>query len=104
MMDSTTAANAPAAAPGSGGHSDQARRLYWRKNLRLTAALAALWFFVTFVLVYFARHMSFKVFGWPFSFWVAGQGALVVYCLIIWCYAWRMNRLDDELVGAGQQD
>lgn len=55
-----------------------------------------LWFFVTFVLIYFARELSFKILGWPFSFWVAGQGALVVYCLIIWYYARRMNQLDDD--------
>ena len=40
--------------------------------------------------------MSFKLFGWPFSFWLAGQGALIVYGLIIWFYARCMNRLDAE--------
>jgi putative solute:sodium symporter small subunit len=57
---------------------------YWSKNLRITALLLGIWFFVTFVLVYFARDITFNFFGWPFSFWVAAQGALVVYCLIIW--------------------
>lgn len=81
----------------------QARRQsHWRKTLRLTATLFALWFFVSFVLVYFARAMSFKLFGWPFSFWVAGQGALVVYCLIIWFYARRMNQLDAEFAPTDQ--
>ncbi len=69
---------------------------YWRSTLRLTVCLLMLWFFVTFVLIYFARELSFKILGWPFSFWVAGQGALVVYCLIIWYYARRMNQLDDD--------
>jgi hypothetical protein len=32
----------------------------------------------------------------PFSFWVAAQGALVVYCVIIWYYAHYMNKLDIE--------
>ena len=36
-------------------------------------------FFVSFVLVYFSRELSFTFFGWPFSVWVAGQGALIVY-------------------------
>ena len=69
---------------------------YWGKNLRITGLLLALWFFVTFVLLYFARDLTFSFFGWPFSFWVAGQGALIVYCLIIWYYARYMNRLDKE--------
>jgi putative solute:sodium symporter small subunit len=69
---------------------------YWRKNLRITGLLLALWFFVTFVLGFFARELTFSFFGWPFSFWVASQGALVVYCLIIWYYARYMNKLDIE--------
>jgi putative solute:sodium symporter small subunit len=69
---------------------------YWRKNLRITAFLLSIWFFVTFVLVFFARELDFKFFGWPFSFWVAAQGALVVYCVIIWYYARYMNKLDRE--------
>jgi len=69
---------------------------YWQKNLRITAILMFIWFFVTFVLAYFARDLNFNFFGWPFSFWVAAQGALVVYVLIIGYYAYAMNRLDVE--------
>jgi putative solute:sodium symporter small subunit len=71
-------------------------RRYWRKNLRITGVLLAIWFVVTFVVSYFARELSFSFFGWPFSFWMGAQGALVVYCLIIGFYAWYMNRLDIE--------
>lgn len=69
-------------------------RRYWRSNLRVTAALMAVWFVVTFVVSYYARDLSFKFFGWPFSFWMAAQGAPVVYCVIVWFYAWYMERLD----------
>jgi putative solute:sodium symporter small subunit len=72
------------------------RRRYWRKNLRITGLLLAIWFVVTFVVSYFARELSFSFFGWPFSFWMGAQGSLVVYCLIIGYYAWYMNRLDIE--------
>ncbi|WP_396433124.1 DUF4212 domain-containing protein [Limnohabitans sp.] len=69
---------------------------YWGKNLRITGLLLALWFFVTFVVLFFSRDLTFSFFGWPFSFWVAAQGALIVYCLIIWYYARYMNKLDEE--------
>lgn len=72
----------------------ESHRHYWRKNLNITAILLAIWFVVTFVVSYFARDLSFNFFGWPFSFWVAAQGALVVYVLIIGFYAWYMGRLD----------
>lgn len=69
---------------------------YWRRNLNITMVLLVIWFFVTFVIGYFARELSFSFFGWPFSFWVGAQGALVVYMLIIWFYARYMNNLDNE--------
>lgn len=69
---------------------------YWSANLRVTGILLFIWFFVTFVLGYFARDLTFTFFGWPFSFWVGAQGALIVYCVIIWFYARYMNNLDNQ--------
>jgi putative solute:sodium symporter small subunit len=69
---------------------------YWSRNLRITSVLLAIWFVVTFVVAFFARDVSFNFFGWPFSFWVGAQGALIVYMLIIWYYARTMNKLDQE--------
>jgi putative solute:sodium symporter small subunit len=74
----------------------ESHRQYWRKNLNITAWLLALWFVVTFGVSFFARELSFTFFGWPFSFWVAGQGSLLVYLFIIGYYAHTMNKLDQE--------
>lgn len=71
-------------------------REYWRRNLLITLVLMAIWFVVTFVVGYAARDLSFSFFGWPFSFWMGAQGALIVYVLLIWYYARTMNRLDRE--------
>ena len=69
---------------------------YWRKNLRITGVLLVIWFVVTFVLSYYAREMSFNFFGWPFSFWMGAQGALIVYVVLIWYYARTLNKMDNE--------
>ena len=69
-------------------------REYWRKTLRVTAILLAIWFVVTFVVSYYARELSFNFFGWPFSFWMGAQGSLVIYILIIGFYARYMGKLD----------
>ena len=75
---------------------NQCQREYWRKNLRVTASLMAIGFVVTFVVAFFARELSFNFFGWPFSFWVGAQGALLVYVALVWVYSRIMNRLDRE--------
>jgi putative solute:sodium symporter small subunit len=69
---------------------------YWRKNLRITSILLAIWFVVTYVVAFFARDLNFTFFGWPFSFWMASQGSLIVYVAIIWFYANYMNKLDQQ--------
>jgi putative solute:sodium symporter small subunit len=77
------------------GQAIDTRVAYWRKSLRITAALLVVWFVVTFVFAFFARELNFAFFGWPFSFWVAAQGALLVYLALIGIYARLMNRLDE---------
>ena len=67
---------------------------YWRHTLRLSARLLALWLVVTLGVGLFGRSLDFSFFGWPFGFWATSQGALGVYCLIVWYYAWAMNRID----------
>lgn len=74
----------------------ESHRHYWQKNLNITAVLMAVWFVVTFVVSYFARDLNFIFFGWPFSFWMASQGSLIIYVVIIWFYARYMNQLDQE--------
>lgn len=67
---------------------------YVAANRRLTLWLLAAWVGVTFVVPFFARDLNFSFFGWPFSFWVASQGALIAYLLIAWSYSRWMNRRD----------
>jgi len=68
---------------------------YWRQNLRLTGMLLAIWFVATFVVGWFARDLqSFTVMGFPFSFYMAAQGALLIYVALVGYYAYRMDKLD----------
>lgn len=71
-------------------------REYWQRNVNLTMTLTAIWFVVTFIMAFFARDLNFSFFGWPFSFYMAAQGSLIIYVVIIWVYAHRMGRLDHE--------
>lgn len=70
---------------------------YWRKNLRITGILLAIWFVVTYVVAFFApslNEMSFL--GFPLGFYMGAQGALIIYVIVIFFYARYMNRLDKE--------
>jgi len=67
---------------------------YWPRNLRLIAGLLALWLAVTVLVGGWGPALDFTVFGWPFGYWMASQGALIIYCAIVWAYALVMNRRD----------
>jgi putative solute:sodium symporter small subunit len=68
---------------------------YWRRTRRLTAVLLVAWIATGFLAIFFARELAnLTIFGWPLSFYLAAQGASLVYLAIIGIYAWRMRRLD----------
>jgi putative solute:sodium symporter small subunit len=78
---------------------------YWQKNLRRTGVLLAIWFVVTFVVGWYARELqSISIMGFPLSFYMAAQGALLVYVLLVGYYAYCMDKLDREYgVQEGEQ-
>ena len=70
---------------------------YWRKNLRITAILMVIWFIVTFIAGYYARELNqLTIIGFPVGFYIGAQGALIIYVVMIFYYAWYMNKLDNE--------
>ena len=58
--------------------------------------LLTLWFLISFgcsiLLVDWLDQ--FQIFGFPLGFWIAQQGSIYVFLLLIWIYVWRIDRLD----------
>jgi putative solute:sodium symporter small subunit len=74
---------------------ERKHRDYWRRNLKMTALLLAVWFAVSFVVSFFARDLAeITVMGFPLGFYMGAQGAPLIYLVIIWWYARYMNGLD----------
>ncbi|WP_374473992.1 DUF4212 domain-containing protein [Arenimonas sp.] len=77
--------------------TEERRKEYWRRTLRITAILLSIWFVVTYVVIFFAVPLNeFTFLGFPFAFYMGAQGALAIYVVLIVFYAWYMNRLDRE--------
>ena len=74
-----------------------ARAAHWRSTRRITTVLLVLWLATTFGAVWFARDMQhLALFGWPLSFYMAAQGASLLYLAVIGAYAWLMRRADRQ--------
>lgn len=74
---------------------DSARTVFWTRTKHITAALLAVWLVVNLALPWFARDLhTLSVAGFPLGFWLAAEGALLVYLLIIVVYVVAMDRLE----------
>ena len=67
------------------------------RHLQLKGGLLLLWVLVSFVAMYFARDLeTIVVGGWPLGFWIAAQGAVLVFIAIVVVYCWAMNRFERQ--------
>lgn len=78
--------------------TEQQKQAYWKYNMKLTATLLAIWFVVTYLLGgFFAGAMNAVTFlGFPLGYYIAAQGALIIFVIEIAVYAKLMNRKDEE--------
>ena len=72
------------------------RKAYWRANVRLIAVLLAIWALVSVVfgILLIDQLNAWKIGRLPLGFWFAQQGSIYVFVVLIFIYAWRMDRLD----------
>jgi putative solute:sodium symporter small subunit len=73
---------------------------YWRANIRLILKLLAIWFVVPFLggIVFVDVLNQFRLGGYPLGFWIAQQGSIYLFVVIIFYYAKKMSDLDDHFL------
>lgn len=73
-------------------------RQYWSANKRLIIQLLAVWAFVSYGcgILFVELLNKIQFFGVPFGFWMAQQGSIYVFIILIFVYAKRMDALDHK--------
>ncbi len=70
---------------------------YHRENVRLITVLLVIWFVVSYVAALFAKPLSkVTIFGFPAHYWVSAQLSVITFVVLIFVYAYLMNRLDKK--------
>lgn len=71
---------------------------YWKANVRMIQLFLVIWFVVSFGFGIILRPMlmGIAVGGSDLGFWFAQQGSILIFLVLIFVYAWRMNGLDKE--------
>jgi len=71
---------------------------YWKANLRLVITCLVIWFLVSFGFgILLAEPLNaIRIGGYKLGFWFAQQGSIYTFVALIFFYAWRVNKLDQE--------
>lgn len=77
---------------------DKSGKKYWNTVLTLVAQVLAVWFVVSYgfgiLLAPVLNNISLG--GYPLGFWFAQQGSMYIFVALIFIYAWRMGKIDEE--------
>jgi putative solute:sodium symporter small subunit len=71
---------------------------YWAANIRLVTYCLVIWALASYGFAILLRPLlsGIAVGGTDLGFWFAQQGSILVFLVLIFFYAWRMNKIDKE--------
>ena len=70
---------------------------YWAENVKLTAIILFIWFVVTYVAIFFSPELNnIVIYGFPMGYYMGAQGSLIIFVILIFWYAFAMNKKDKE--------
>ncbi len=70
---------------------------HWRRTRALMWTTLAIWFFFSFVIHFFVTSLNqIVILGFPLGFYMAAQGSLIAFVILLFWFAYRQNRIDEE--------
>jgi putative solute:sodium symporter small subunit len=73
---------------------------YWARVRKLTYRVLMVWVVLVFSVVLVAPVLSATVFGIPLSYWLISAFLLPGFLILIVYYAWRMDRLESNIMNS----
>lgn len=78
--------------------ADKHAEAYWKSNIKIVAGLLTVWFLISFgcgILLVDALD-NIRMGGFKLGFWIAQQGAIFVFVVLIFVYINLMDKLDNR--------
>lgn len=70
---------------------------YWSRTSALMWSMFVLWLIFSFVIHFFVDKLNaIKILGFPLGFYMAAQGSLAVFVLMLFFFAWKQDAIDRE--------
>ncbi len=72
------------------------RAAYWVSTRNLMLVVLGLWFVFSFVVHMFVAQLnSIVILGFPLGFYMAAQGSLIAFVIMLFWFARRQNSIDE---------
>ncbi len=82
----------------------EVRAAHWAKTKNLTITVLVIWFVFSIGVFWFADALNTISFlGFPLGFYMAAQGSLIIFVVLIFYLAYRQNKIDEEF-GVAEDD
>lgn len=70
---------------------------YWSRTSTLMWIMFALWVFFSFVIHFFVEPLnSIRFLGFPLGFYMAAQGSLIAFVVMLFIFAKRQDTIDRQ--------
>ena len=70
---------------------------YWQRTSTLMWTMFVLWLFFSFVVHFFVNQLnSIVILGFPIGFYMAAQGSLVAFVIMLFLFAKRQDAIDHD--------
>jgi putative solute:sodium symporter small subunit len=77
---------------------------HWAKTSRLMFIMLAVWLVFSFGIHFFAAALNtIVILGFPLGFYMAAQGSLIVFVVMLFWFARRQDQIDREF-GVAEED
>jgi len=76
--------------------SVQDRTAFWEKTRNLMFVVLGLWVFFSFIVHIFVVPLnSIVILGFPLGFYMAAQGSLIAFVIMLFWFARKQNQIDE---------
>jgi putative solute:sodium symporter small subunit len=75
------------------------QKAHWDKTTRLMLIHLGIWFFFGYIIHMFVKPLNaivIPVLGFPLGFYMAAQGSLIVFVVMLFLFARQQNRIDRD--------
>lgn len=70
---------------------------YWGRTRSLMWTSLAIWAIFSFFIHFFVTALNeITILGFPLGFYMAAQGSLIIFVILIFWFSWKQNKIDEE--------